>query len=163
MFLDYKNNIKSKKNYSIDISKENKKNNKQKENKGYKGNYELKKNDKIIDDNYNEYLKGISSSESNKSKSEANILSKKNNEISFKKIKAWKSKLLLNDRSENAKTLKRLNQFNYSNIMFRNNKKLLQFRKLNSNKRKISDDISNSIIIENHAVREKIDYMKKVC
>ena len=162
MFLDYKNNIKSKKNYSIDISKENKKNNKQKENKGYKGNYELKKNDKIIDDNYNEYLKGISSSESNKSKSEVNILSKKNNEISFKKIKPWKSKLLLNDRSENAKTLKRLNQFNYSNIMFRNNKKLLQFRKLNSNKRKISDDISNSIIIENHAVREKIDYMKKV-
>ena len=70
--------------------------------------------------------------------------------------------MLLNDRSENAKTLKRLNQFNYSNIMFRNNKKLLQFRKLNSNKRKISDDISNSIIIENHAVREKIDYMKKV-
>ena len=162
LFLDYKNNIKSKKNYSIDISKENKKNNKQKENKGYKGNYELKKNDKIIDDNYNEYLKGISSSESNKSKSEANILSKKNNEISFKKIKPWKSKLLLNDRSENAKTLKRLNQFNYSNIMFRNNKKLLQFRKLNSNKRKISDDISNSIIIENHAVREKIPYMKKV-
>ena len=46
--------------------------------------------------------------------------------------------------------------------MFRNNKKLLQFRKLNSNKRKISDDISNSIIIENHALREKIDYMKKV-
>ena len=44
LFLDYKNNIKSKKNYSIDISKENKNNNEQKENKGYKGNYELKKN-----------------------------------------------------------------------------------------------------------------------
>ena len=40
--------------------------------------------------------------------------------------------------------------------MLRNNKKILQFRKLNSNKRKILDDINNSIIIENDIAGEKI-------
>ena len=45
--------------------------------------------------------------------------------------------------------------------MLRNNKKILQFRKLNSNKRKILDDINNSIIIENDIVGEKIKLFEK--
>ena len=70
LLLDNKNNIRSKINYSIKKSKENKEN---KKNEEHNGNYKLNENDKIIDDNYNEYLKGIiTSSESNKSKSEKN-------------------------------------------------------------------------------------------
>jgi len=45
--------------------------------------------------------------------------------------------------------------------MLRNNKKILQFRKLNSNKRKILDDINNSIIIENDIAGEKIKLFEK--
>ena len=72
LLLDNKNNIRSKINYSIKKSKENKEN---KKNEEHNGNYKLNENDKIIDDNYNEYLKGIiTSSESNKSKSEKNII-----------------------------------------------------------------------------------------
>ena len=42
--------------------------------------------------------------------------------------------------------------------MFRNNKKILQFRKLNSN---ILDNINNSIIIENDILGEKIILFEK--
>ena len=45
--------------------------------------------------------------------------------------------------------------------MLRNNKKILQFRKLNSNKRKILDDINNSLIIENDIAGEKIKLFEK--
>ena len=75
LLLDNKNNIRSKKNYTIKKSKENKKDKENKKNDEHNGNYKLNEDDKIIDDNYNEYLKGIiTSSESNKSKSEKNII-----------------------------------------------------------------------------------------
>ena len=45
--------------------------------------------------------------------------------------------------------------------MFRNNKKILQFRKLNSNNKKILDNINNSIIIENDILGEKILLFEK--
>ena len=160
--LDNKNNIRSKKNYTIKKSKENKKDKENKKNDEHNGNYKLNEDDKIIDDNYNEYLKGIiTSSESNKSQSEKNILNKKNSKILIKKIKPRKKKLVLNDRSENSKRLKRLNHYNYSSVMFRNNKKILQFRKLNSNNKKILYNINNSIIIENDILGEKIILFEK--
>ena len=46
--------------------------------------------EKIIDDIYNEYLKGISSSESNKSKSKSKNLSKKKYQYTICSIKTLK-------------------------------------------------------------------------
>ena len=43
--------------------------------------------EKIIDDNYNEYLKSISSSDSEKKKNKENNISKKNNKVKIKKLK----------------------------------------------------------------------------
>ena len=45
--------------------------------------------------------------------------------------------------------------------MFRNNKKILQFRKLNSNNKKILDNINNSFFIENDILGEKIILFEK--
>ena len=137
---DYTNSIKSRKNYFED--EDHKENNKSKENK------------KIIDDVYNEYLKGISSSESDQSKSETNIVSEKNHKIVIKKIKP------LNDKFHKglmAQSLKQQIQNNYfSNMMFKNYKNLFKFKRIISNRKKFLDDISKSIAIENHALRKKI-------
>ena len=134
---DYTNSIKSWKNYFED--EEHKENNKSKENK------------KIIDDVYNEYLKGISSSESDQSKSETNIVSKKNHKIVIKKIKPLNDKF---DKGLMAQSLKQQIQNNYfSNMMFKN---LFKFKRIISNRKKFFDDISKSIAIENHALRKKI-------
>ena len=94
--INYKNNILSRKNYL--------------ENEGHNETNKFKENEKIIDYNYNEYLKGISSSELNKSKNETNYVSKKNHKIIIKIKKSLNDKLILNNRSAIEQKIKRLNQ-----------------------------------------------------
>ena len=88
--------------------------------------------EKIIDDNYNEYLKSISSSDSEKKKNKENNISKKNNKVKIKKLK---NKILLYDKADIYHNIKRININNNSNIIIQNNK-LSKFKKLISNRNK---------------------------
>ena len=140
--INYKNNILSRKNYL--------------ENEGHNETNKFKENEKIIDYNYNEYLKGISSSESNKSKNETNYVSKKNHKIIIKIKKSLNDKLILNNRSAIEQKIKRLNQNNYLNMNIKNNKDLLKFKRVILKRKKFHNDISKSIAIENNALRKII-------
>ena len=158
--LDSKNNSQSKKNNLIEKSNKNKKNKNQNELSKNKENNKSNEHVKIVDDNYKEYLKGISSSESNKTKRKTINIIKKNNQFLNKSLKSLKNKLLLNDKSGIFQQVKRLDKYHYSNIIIKNNKKLIELKKLISNERKNMDDlskeISKSIIIENPFIRKKI-------
>ena len=158
--FDYNDNIRSKRNNLIDKTKKIKNNNyNHQKHKFYDEHNKSNENEKIIDDNYNEYLKDISSSESNNIKFEPNILFKKSGKVSNKRLKPLNNKLPLNDKSEINQYIKRLNKYNYSNIIIKNNKKLFELKKLNSNRKKNMDDfsksISKSIVIENSTSRKK--------
>ena len=96
LLINYKNNILIIKNYL--------------ENEGHNETNKFKENEKIIDNNYNEYLKGISSSESNKSENETNYVSIKNHKIIIKIKKSLNDKLILNNRSAIEQKIKILNQ-----------------------------------------------------
>ena len=142
LLINYKNNILSRKNYL--------------ENEGHNETNKFKENEKIIDYNYNEYLKGISSSESNKSKNETNYVSKKNHKIIIKIKKSLNDKLILNNRSAIEQKIKRLNQNNYLNMNIKNNKDLLKLKRVILKRKKFHNDISKSIAIENNALRKII-------
>ena len=158
--FDCNDNIRSKRNNLIDKSKKIKNNNyNHQKHKFYDEHNKSNENEKIIDDNYNEYLKDISSSESNNIKFEPNSLIKKSGKVPNKRLKSLNNKLPLNDKSEINQYIKRLNKYNYSNIIIKNNKKLFELKKLNSNRKKNMDDfsksISKSIVIENSTSRKK--------
>ena len=79
---------------------------------------------KIIDNIYNEYLKGISSSESNKRIKR--IMNKNINNIINKSLKSLKDRLSFDDKNELFRHIKRLKKYNYSSIIIKNNKSLLE-------------------------------------
>ena len=117
-------------------------------------------NNDIIDDNYKEYLKDITSAESNKNKSERKNINRKNPKLMIKNLKQIKFEIPLNDKNEIFQYKKRLNKYNYSNMLIKNNKKLFEFKKFVTNRKKSLDDInrsiSKSIIIENLVFGKKI-------
>ena len=157
-----KNGIKSKNNKSIMEQS--------KENKNYKNlmvhieNQKLDHNqsnetENIIYDNYNEYLKGISSSYSNDSERETKNINKNVNKFIFKSLKPLKNKLLLNDKRKIFPNQKRTNINNISDIMTKNNKKFFKVDILFSNK-KDNQNSNKSIVIENLFLRKKILFDK---
>ena len=119
-----------------------------------------KNNNDIIDDNYKEYLKDITSAESNKSKTERKNINRKNPKLMINNLKQIKFEIPLNDKNEIFQYKKRLNKYNYSNMLIKNNKKLFEFKKFISNRKKSLDDINRSIsksmIIENLVFGKKI-------
>ena len=163
LLIEDKNIIQSK-NSIIEKSKENIKNKNQKENKEYKENNTSKKPEKIIDEQYEEYLKGISSTDRYKNKSETKNANKKNPKFLIKNLKSLKKETSLSDKSELSQYKKRLNKYNYSNAIIKNNKKLLELKKIITNRRKKSDDInkniSKSMVIETLVFGKKIALAK---
>ena len=141
-----KNNNRTKNSNIIKKTKENEYNkNKPEYNEENKSN----KKEKIIDDNYNEYLKDISSSNSNKSKSDKKNINNKNHKVIIKTLKPIKKGFLLNDKSETNKDIS-------SNKIIKNIKKLFEYKRPISIIRKNNDDINKSIAIENYFLRNKI-------
>ena len=163
LLIEDKNIIRSKNNI-IEKSKENIKNKNQKENKEYKEINTSKKPEKIIDEHYEEYLKGISSTDRYKSKSETKNANKKNPRFLIKNLKSLKKETSLSDKSELSQYKNRLNKYNYSNVIIKNNKKLLELKKIISNRRKKLDDnnknISKSMVIETLVFGKKIALAK---
>ena len=155
-----KNIIRSKNNNIIEKSIKNKNIKNQQIHFKQEDNNKPKNNNDIIDDNYKEYLKDITSAESNKSKSERKNINRKNPKLMIKNLKQIKFEIPLNDKNEIFQYKKRLNKYNYSNMLIKNNKKLFEFKKFISNRKKSLDDInrsiSKSIIIENLVFGKKI-------
>ena len=89
-------------------------------------NNKLIEKEKIIDDDYKEYLKAIPSTESNKSISKDKKLNKKNPKT---KIKNLKINALLYDKTDIYHNIKRIKINNNSNIILKNNAN--KFPKLN--------------------------------
>ena len=155
-----KNIIRSKNNNIIEKSIKNKNIKNQQIHFKQEDNNKPKNNNDIIDDNYKEYLKDITSAESNKSKSERKNINRKNPKLMIKNLKQIKFEIPLNDKNEIFQYKKRLNKYNYSNMLIKNNKKLFEFKKFVSNRKKSLDDINRSIsksmIIENLVFGKKI-------
>ena len=155
-----KNIIRSKNNNIIEKSIRNKNIKNQQIHFKQEDNNKPKNNNDIIDDNYKEYLKDITSAESNKSKSERKNINRKNPKLMIKNLKQIKFEIPLNDKNEIFQYKKRLNKYNYSNMLIKNSKKLFEFKKFISNRKKSLDDInrsiSKSIIIENLVFGKKI-------
>ena len=112
--------------------------------------------EKIVDDNYNEYLKGISSSDWNISKSEIKNIKDINDIAQYENCKPIKNKLYLNDKREINEDIKRLNKNKYPIKIIKNIKKLLEYRQPNSNLRKKNEANKKNILIENPFIRKKI-------
>ena len=155
-----KNIIRSKNNNIIEKSIKNKNIKNQQIHFKQEDNNKPKNNNDIIDDNYKEYLKDITSAESNKSKSERKNINKQNPKLMIKNLKQIKFEIPLNDKNEIFQYKKRLNKYNYSNMLIKNNKKLFEFKKFVTNRKKSLDDInrsiSKSITIENLVFGKKI-------
>ena len=155
-----KNIIRSKNNNIIEKSIRNKNIKNQQIHFKQEDNNKPKNNNDIIDVNYKEYLKDITSAESNKSKSERKNINRKNPKLMIKNLKQIKFEIPLNDKNEIFQYKKRLNKYNYSNMLIKNNKKLFEFKKFVSNRKKSLDDINRSIsksmIIENLVFGKKI-------
>ena len=156
-----KNIIRSKNNNIIEKSIRNKNiKNQQIHFKQEDNNKSKNNNNDIIDVNYKEYLKDITSAESNKSKSERKNINKQNPKLMIKNLKQIKFEIPLNDKNEIFQYKKRLNKYNYSNMLIKNNKKLFEFKKFVTNRKKSLDDINRSIsksmIIENLVFGKKI-------
>ena len=155
-----KNIIRSKNNNIIEKSIRNKNIKNQQIHFKQEDNNKSKNNNDIIDDNYKEYLKEVTSAESNKSKTERKNINRKNPKLMIKNLKQIKFEIPLNDKNEIFQYKKRLNKYNYSNMLIKNNKKLFEFKKFISNRKKSLDDInrsiSKSIIIENLVFGKKI-------
>jgi hypothetical protein len=116
-----------------------------------------KEKEKNIDDIYNEYLRDVSSSESNKIKSKSKNIIKKKYKYKICSIKSLKNKLLLNDKSEISQNIKRINENDNSNKKLRNNNNnYIKYMKLKLDRRKILEDNSKSIVIKNPLLRKKI-------
>jgi len=144
---------------NIKIKKYNAQNNLQKI-KGFLSAYNKRKNknlnekEKIIDDNYKEYLKGISSDESDENKTKSKIFNKKNNKVKFNKIK---NKILLFDKSDIYSNIKRINNNSNSNIIIKNNNnKYSRFKTFIINRKKSFENVSKSINIKNSILRKKL-------
>ena len=135
-----KNIIRSKNNNIIEKSIRNKNIKNQQIHFKQEDNNKSKNNNDIIDDNYKEYLKDITSAESNKSKSERKNINKHNPKLMIKNLKQIKFEIPLNDKNEIFQYKKRLNKYNYSNMLIKNNKKLFEFKKFISNRKKSLDD-----------------------
>ena len=155
-----KNIIRSKNNNIIEKSIRNKNIKNQQIHFKQEDNNKSKNNNDIIDDNYKEYLKEVTSAESNKSKTERKNINKQNPKLMIKNLKQIKFEIPLNDKNEIFQYKKRLNKYNYSNMLIKNSKKLFEFKKFISNRKKSLDDInrsiSKSIIIENLVFGKKI-------
>ena len=136
------NNIGNKKNNLIDITKDNEENNKS------------TSPEKIIEDNYNEYLNDISCSESNKSKNEirSKIKYKKNLEDKItKRIKDLKKKIFNYDKNDINKNIKRNKM--YENILKMD--KTIKLKKMTFKKRKDAE-VNKNINIDNPILRKKL-------
>ena len=110
--------------------------------------------EKNIDDIYKEYLNGISSSESNKSKSKN--LSKKKYQYKICSIKSLKNKFLLNSKNEISQSIRKINENNNSNKNIKNHFNFTKYIKFNLDRRKILEDNCKSIAIKNPLLRKKI-------
>ena len=136
------NNTGNKKNNLIDNTKDNEENNKS------------TSPEKIIEDNYNEYLNDISCSESNKSKNEirSKIKYKKNLEDKItKRIKDLKKKIFNYDKNDINKNIKR-NKMN-ENILKMD--KTIKLKKMTFKKRKDAE-VNKNINIDNPILRKKL-------
>ena len=136
------NNTGNKKNNLIDNIKDNEENNKS------------TSPEKIIEDNYNEYLNDISCSESNKSKNEirSKIKYKKNLEDKItKRIKDLKKKIFNYDKNDINKNIKR-NKMN-ENILKMD--KTIKLKKMTFKKRKDAE-VNKNINIDNPILRKKL-------
>ena len=136
------NNIGNKKNNLIDNTKDNEENNKS------------TSPEKIIEDNYNEYLNDISCSESNKSKNEirSKIKYKKNLEDKItKRIKDLKKKIFNYDKNDTNKNIKRNKM--YENILKMD--KTIKLKKMTFKKRKDAE-VNKNINIDNPILRKKL-------
>ena len=153
LLIDYKNSKISKNKNIIKISKQDKKSKNKSENKK---NNKSKEKEVMIDDNYNEYLKGISSSDSNMSKSEFKNIKDINIKAQYENCKPIKNKLYLNDKREINEDIKRLNKNKYPIKIIKNIQKLLEYKQLNSNLRKKNEANKKNILIENPFIRKKI-------
>ena len=153
VLYDYKNNIINQKYYFVEKSKEDN------EIKKYKSK-EIKN---IIDDNYNEYLKGISLSDSNISQSEIKNEDNKNQKVFIKKLKPLKNKSTSNNNENEINQYKnRLNNYNFSSVIIKNNKILFKLKKIIANQRKNWEDISKCITIEKPVSKKKTYIIKKL-
>ena len=112
--------------------------------------------EKIIDDIYNEYLRGISSSESNKSKSKSKNLSKNKYQNKICSIKSLKNKFLLKSKNEISQSIRKINENNNSNKNIKNHFNFTKYIKFNLDRRKILEDNCKSIAIKNPLLRKKI-------
>ena len=106
-------------------------------------NNKLNEKEKIIDDDYKEYLKAIPSTESNKSISKDKKLNKKNPKT---KIKNLKINALLYDKTDIYHNIKRIKINNNSNIILKNNaNKFPKLNKIVLNRKNNLDNINKSI------------------
>ena len=166
-----KNNIFRKSNYTtIKIKKSNTPNNLKKTNgllnnfkdtnlnkvnKEGKNHNESIEQEKIINNNFNEYLKDVSSSDSNKSKSEAKNENLKNHKYLIKKVKPLKNKLSFKETNKIYKYMQRMKK-TYDLNMVINNKKFIPNKRINL------EDINKDIIILNPVSRKKNNIRNKV-
>jgi len=106
-------------------------------------NNKLNEKEKIIDDDYKEYLKAIPSTESNKSISKDKKLNKKNPKT---KIKNLKINALLYDKTDIYHNIKRIKINNNSNIILKNNaNKFPKLNKIVLNRKNNLENINKSI------------------
>ena len=113
--------------------------------------------EKIIDDNYNEYLKSISSSESNKSKNDTNNISKLNFNHKMNNLTPLINKSSIYDKMDIYSNIKRVNKNKITRIIKKdNNIEILKIRKLASYRRKFLKNINKNITLENLILRKKI-------
>jgi hypothetical protein len=115
-------------------------------------NNSLIENEKIIDDNYNEYLKGISSTVSNKSRIDVKRLSCRKHK---NKIKNLKNYILLYDKYDIYHNIKKINN-NNSNTMIKKNNKFFKIKKFVFNRSQNMKNINRSVSIENPIIRNRI-------
>ena len=108
--------------------------------------------------NYNEYLKSISSSESNKSKSEINKLIKRNLNHKIKNLQSLINKSSIYEKKNIYINTKRTNKTNNSDIKIKkdNYNEILKFRKFISHRHKYLAHINKSVTIGNSNLKEKI-------
>ena len=117
-----------------------------------------KEHETIINDNYKEYLKSISSSESNKSKSEINKLIKRNRNHKIKNLQSLLNKSTIYEKKNIYSNTKRTNKTNnsYTKIKKDNYNKILKLKKFISHRSKFLEHINKSITIGNPNLKEKI-------
>ena len=113
--------------------------------------------EKIIDDNYNEYLKNISSSDSKMSIREPKDIckiKKINMNDKSKKLEFSTNKFSLSDKTDIYKNINIRNN-NFSYVTFKKDK-IFKFREFISYRRKILEQINESIAKENSILIKKV-------